>query len=291
VTHEVVHCALLDERGISGLGIIGHRRGMTTTATRRDTAMPAAAAASGGVATLLLMVVVALRSAQGQQWDNDAMATVVAGRDTKLALLSGLGYVSIGAVVMVALGCGVVALLRGKVRLAIAAAIVIGGADLSTQALKHSLLERPDFGLGVLNSLPSGHTTVVASAVGAALLVAPGGLRPLVAVAGGFATTLTGASTIVAGWHRPADVIAALAVSLAWTGVVALFIHGPRAPVTGTLVSALLGCAVALAFLVAIGVRPAYGWVGFTQASLVLGAVTAVTAVFVFAAAAVSPAE
>lgn len=264
---------------------------MTTTTTLHDTAIRALAAAIAGVVTLLVMVLVALQSSQGQQWDNAAMTTVVAGRDTKLALLSGLGYVSIGAVVMVALGCGGVALLRGKVRLAIAAGIVIGGADLSTQLLKHSLLERPDFGLGVLNSLPSGHTTVVASAVGAALLVASGGVRPFVAAAGGFATTLTGASTIVAGWHRPADVIAALAVSLVWTGMVALFIHGPRTPVTGTLVSALLGCAAALAFLVAIGVRPAYGWVGFTQASLVLGAVTAITAMFVVAAAAVSPAE
>jgi membrane-associated phospholipid phosphatase len=264
---------------------------MTLTATRRDTALPAFATAIAAAVTLFVMVRVALQSAQGQHWDNDAMTTVVAGRDTKLALLSGLGYVSIGAIVMVALGCGVVALLRGKAQLALAAAIVIGGADITTQVLKHSVLDRPNFGVGVLNSLPSGHTTVVASAVGAALLVAPGAVRPVVAAAGGFATTLTGASTIVAGWHRPADVVAALAVSLVWTGLVALFIHGPRHPVTGTFISAVVGCGIALAFLVAIGVRPAYGWVGFTQASLVLGAVTAVTALFVVAAAAVSPAE
>lgn len=264
---------------------------MSTSATRRDTAGPALAAAIAAGLTLLVMIRLALQSSQGQRWDDEAMRTVIAGRDTRLALLSGLGYVSIGAIVMVALACGVVALLRGKARLAIGAAVIIGGADITTQVLKHAFLDRPDFGLGVLNSLPSGHTTVVASAVGAALLVAPGGVRPLVAATGGFATTLTGASTIVAGWHRPADVVAALAVSLVWTGFVALCFHGPRTPVTGTFVSALLGCGAALAFLVAIGVRPAYGWVGFTQASLVLGAVTAITAAFVVAAAAVSPAE
>ena len=290
-TFWIAHSAVFLERGFETLGLIGHRRGMSTTATRRDTALPAFAAAIAAAVTLLVMVRVALQSSQGQRWDNEAMTTVVAGRDTKLTLLSGLGYVSIGAVVLVAIGCGAVALLRGKARLAIAAAVIIGGADISTQVLKHTLLDRPDFGLGVLNSLPSGHTTVVASAVGAALLVAPGGVRPLVAAAGGFATTLTGASTIVAGWHRPADVVAALAVSLIWTGLAALCIHGPRTPVTGTFVSSLVGCAAALAFLVAIGVRPAYGWVGFTQASLVLGAVTAVTALFVVVAAAVSPAE
>jgi len=264
---------------------------MSTTAVRRDTALPALVAAVAAAATLVAMVRVALQSSRGQQWDDDAMRTVVAGRDTKLTLLSGLGYVSIGAIVAVSVACAAVALLRGKVRLAIGAAVIIGGADITTQVLKHSFLDRPDFGLGVLNSLPSGHTTVVASAVGAALLVAPGGVRPLVAAAGGFATTLTGASTIVAGWHRPADVVAALAVSLLWTGLVAWRLHGPRTPVTGTFVSALLGCGAALAFLVVVGVRPAYGWVGFTQASLVLGAVTAITAAFVVLAAAVSPAE
>ncbi|MEV7397972.1 phosphatase PAP2 family protein [Aeromicrobium sp. NPDC092404] len=264
---------------------------MSTTVTRRDTAIPALAAAVAAAGTLALMVVIALQSARGQRWDDEAMRTVVAGRDTKLTLLSGLGYVSIGAIVVVAIACGVVALLRGKARLAIGAAVIIGGANLATQLLKHSFLDRPDFGLGVLNSLPSGHTTVVASSVGAALLVAPKAVRPLVAAAGGLATTLTGTSTIVAGWHRPADVVAALAVSLLWTGLVAWFMHGPRTPVTGTFISAVLGCGAGLATLVAIGVRPAYGWVGFTQASLVLGAVTAITALFVVAAAAVSPAE
>ncbi len=165
------------------------------------------------------------------------------------------------------------------------------GANLTTQILKESVLDRPDFGFGTLNSLPSGHTTVVASAVGAALLVAPGVLRPVVALAGGFATTLTGASTIVAGWHRPADVMAALAISLIWTAAVAAVIHGPRTPVKGTFIAATVGCVGGLAFLVAVGVRPAYGWVGFTQASLVLGAVTAVTAMYVVAASVVSPSE
>lgn len=260
------------------------------TATRRDTALSAAAVVLVAAATLVVLVRVALRSPRGQDWDDSAMNTVVAGRDAQLAILSVLGYVSIGAIVVVAVGCGIVAMLRGKARLALAAGVVIAGANITTQVLKHTILVRPDFGLGTLNSLPSGHTTVVASAVGAALLVAPGGVRPLVAAAGGFATTLTGASTIVAGWHRPADVVAALAVSLVWTGAAALIIRGPRIPVTGTFVSAVLGCVGGLGFLVAVGVRPAYGWVGFTQASLVLGAVSAVTALFVVAAA-VSPAE
>src|SRR5690349_2944942 len=122
---------------------------MSTTAIRRDTALPALVAAVAAAVTLVVMVRVALQSSRGQQWDDDAMRTVVAGRDTQLTLLSGLGYVSIGAIVAVAVACVCVALLRGKVRLAIGAAVIIGGADITTQVLKHSFLDRPDFGLGV----------------------------------------------------------------------------------------------------------------------------------------------
>lgn len=264
---------------------------MSITATRRDTSAVAVATALASVAAMALLVRLALHSDRGQSWDDSAMKTVIAGRDAQLTLLSVLGKVSIGAILAVALACAVVALLRGRPRMGAAAAAVILGANLTTQILKETVLERPDLGLGTLNSLPSGHTTVVASAVGAALLVAPGVLRPVVALVGGFATTLTGASTVVAGWHRPADVMAALAISLLWTAVVAAVVHGPRHPARGTVAGAVTGCVGALVFLVAVGVRPVLGWDGFLQAGLVLGAVTAVTAAFVVAAARVSPSE
>jgi membrane-associated phospholipid phosphatase len=264
---------------------------MSSTMARRDSAAVAATTAVVAVATLGLLVRVALQSDRGQHWDNSAMKTVVAGRDAQLRVLSVLGYVSIGAIAVVAVVCLVVALLRGRASLAVGALVVIGGSNATTQLLKHSIFTRPDFGFGTLNSLPSGHTTVVASSVGAALLVAPSAFRPAVALAGGFATTLTGASTIVAGWHRPADVVAALAVSLAWTAAVAIVLHGPRQPSGATVAGSLVGCIGAQVFLLAVGVRPSFGWHGFVQASLVLGAVTVITAVFIVAAAAVAPAE
>ncbi|AWB90750.1 phosphatase PAP2 family protein [Aeromicrobium chenweiae] len=264
---------------------------MTTLSTGRDTALAAAAATLAGAVSLAVLVVVALHSSRGQRWDASAMNTVVGGRDTQLTVLSVLGYVSIGAIVIVVVGCALVALLRGRVQLALAAAVVIAGANLTTQVLKHVILDRPDLGNGTLNSLPSGHTTVVASSVGAALLVAPRVTRPFLAAAGGFAITLTGASTVVAGWHRPSDVLAALAVSLVWTAGVAFFVHGPARSVAGTFIGALAGCAGALFFLVAVGVRPVLGWDGFIQAGLVLGGLAAATGLFVLAASAVSPAE
>ena len=259
--------------------------------TRRDSAPAAVAAAAGGALTLVALVWVALGSQRGQGWDESAMNTVTGGRDTQLTVLSLLGYVSIGAIVAVVIGCVVVALLRGRLALAAAAVVVVAGSNVTTQVLKHTILQRPDLGLGTLNSLPSGHTTVVASAVGAALLVAPALSRPVIAVAGGFATALTGASTVVAGWHRPSDVIAALAVSLVWTAGVAVFLRGRASGVGGTVAGAVVGCTAALVFLVAVGVRPVMGWDGFTQSALVLGLLSAATAVFIVAASAASPTE
>ena len=264
-----------------------HRGGMTTTSLRRDTTGSAVAAAVLGVLTLVVLVRVALGSQRGQSWDDTAMHTVMGGRDTQLAMLSLLGYVGIGALVAVVVGCVAVAVLRGRLLLAAGAVVVIAGSNVTTQVLKHTVLDRPDLGLGTLNSLPSGHTTVVASAVGASLLVAPRAWRPLIALAGGLATTLTGASTVVAGWHRPSDVIAALAVSLVWTAGVALMLRGPSAPIAGTTAGAAVGCVTAAVLLIAIGVRPVLGWDGFVQAGLVLGLITAATAIFVVAAASV----
>lgn len=264
---------------------------MTSTIVRRDTTASAVVAVLLGALTLVVLVRLALDSRLGQSWDDAAMNTVVGGRDTQLTVLSLLGYVGIGALVLVVTGCAAVAVLRGRVLLAAGAVVVIAGANITTQVLKHTVLDRPDYGLGTLNSLPSGHTTVVASAVGASLLVAPRAWRPLLALAGGLATTLTGASTIVAGWHRPSDVVAALAVSLVWTAGVALVVRGPAARIAGTTAGAVVGCVAALVLLVAIGVRPVMGWDGFVEAALVLGMVTAATAVFVTAAAATAPGD
>lgn len=211
----------------------------------------------------------------GQRLDERAMNTVVAGRDTQLQVLSVLGYVSIGAIVVVALACVALALVRGRVPLAVGALTVIAGANVTTQVLKHVLLTRSDVVDGVVvpvNSFPSGHTTVVAAGVGALCLVSPRWMRPLVVPLGTLAVTLTGASTVVAGWHRPSDVVGAVLVTTAWTALVSFVLGREHRVVPGTWLLALVGAVAGIAVLVAIGVRPSYGWDGFTDAALVLGA-------------------
>jgi membrane-associated phospholipid phosphatase len=238
------------------------------------------------VSALVLWAVaeVALGTATGQRWDDAALDTVYAGRDTRLTLLSGLGRVSIGLILAVMVGCMATALMRGRGQWAVAAVVVIAGANVTTQLLKQVVLTRPDVGFGTLNSLPSGHTTVVASATAAALLVVPPALRGVLAVVGAAATTLTGASTIVAGWHRPSDIIAALAVSLLWAAAVSAVVSRRLVRVRGAAAGSLVGAAGGLVVLAALGVRPVLGWDGVADAVAVLGATAVVTWLFTWAA-------
>lgn len=114
-----------------------------------------------------------------------------------------------------------VAVLRRSPWHAVAALVLVGGANITTQVLKDHVFERPDLlALGAPNSLPSGHSTVVASVMLGLLLIVPPAWRRPAVVVGLTATLLVGLATIVAGWHRLSDVAAALLVSLAWTGVV-----------------------------------------------------------------------
>lgn len=99
--------------------------------------------------------------------------------------------------------------------IAVAAAALANG---STQLLKYTILSRPSKGVdvGLANSLPSGHTTVAASAALVVFLVASPRYRPLAAVIGSVFTIAAGASTLVEQWHRPSDVVAGMLVVAFW---------------------------------------------------------------------------
>ena len=92
--------------------------------------------------------------------------------------------------------------------IAVAACI---GANIATQVLKALLPARPDKGVVTLelNSLPSGHTTLAASAAAAVFLMASPRWRPMAGFVGGTFAIASGVSTLINQWHRPADVVAA----------------------------------------------------------------------------------
>ena len=92
------------------------------------------------------------------------------------------------------------------------------GANLATQLIKDLVPVRPYRGIETLelNSLPSGHTTMAASAAAAVFLMVSPRWRPLAGFLGGSFTVATGLSTLINQWHRPADVVAAILVVAAF---------------------------------------------------------------------------
>ena len=130
---------------------------------------------------------------------------------------------SLPAIVGVIAVLGLIAVLIWKHRfLPSLIGVLVGAAAVtSTYLLKHYLIVKPDLGVqeALSNSAPSGHTTFAAAAGAALFLAAPRFLRPTVALCAALATCLTGASTIINGWHRPADVVTAILVTAIWTVV------------------------------------------------------------------------
>jgi membrane-associated phospholipid phosphatase len=228
----------------------------------------------------------------GQQLERAALAGAVYGQGKLWSLAEPV--LDIVSVSFVVLGLGVamgIALIRRRWWLAVQVAVLVAGANLSTQLLKHNVLDRVDL-IGAHtghNSLPSGHTTVAASVSMALLLVVPRTWRAVVAVLGGAYTAATGVSTLIGQWHRPADVVAALFVVLAWTAAVCAFTpasardRAPAATGTGVVATVLLaGGAVAgaLAAVAAARVSPvSWATTDAAEATAYIGGALGVVAV------------
>ncbi len=135
-----------------------------------------------------------------------------------------LATVSIAAAGITALGLATLGLVRGGFGLAIASLVLIGGANVTTVLLEELLLRPNLLGSAAYatgNSFPSGHIALVASLGFAAILVVPRRLRTPVAILASALVAVVGLSTITAGWHRLADVVGAVLISLAWASIVA----------------------------------------------------------------------
>ncbi|TYC17215.1 phosphatase PAP2 family protein [Micromonospora sp. MP36] len=138
-------------------------------------------------------------------------------------ILNAMSVVSLLAATAV---IGFIALIRGRKTLAVTATLLIAGANVSTQLLKH-YLTRPDFGIdparaAVGNSLPSGHTAVAASVAVALILVLPPKARVPGAFLGAGYAAAAGVATLSAGWHRPSDAVAAYLLVGIWAAVAGL---------------------------------------------------------------------
>jgi membrane-associated phospholipid phosphatase len=125
-------------------------------------------------------------------------------------------YVLIGVVLVL------IALVRGRIRVAIAVPIVMFCASASTELLKHLLAHpRPSewFGGATIEaaSWPSGHATAAMALALCAAMVSPPRLRATVAALGGGFAVAVSYSILMLGWHFPSDVLGGFLVAATWT--------------------------------------------------------------------------
>lgn len=166
------------------------------------------ACATGLAATYYYFV----RTTTGQFIDESALVEAVAihGPAGKVTTQF-LDWLPTISLLMAAVVVLLVTVIHRRWRAAGIAVTACVAANIATQVLKDLLPARPYRGVETLelNSLPSGHTTLAASAAAAVFLMASPRWRPLAGFVGGSFAIASGMSTLVNQWHRPADVVAA----------------------------------------------------------------------------------
>lgn len=179
------------------------------------------------VVAFVVVYVVSVRTVTGRELADASLRGAISARPllrgTVQTILDVVSVASLlGAVAVVA----VIALVRLARLEGLAAIGILVGSNVSTWLLKNVLLTRPDLGLdeiapATLNSLPSGHTTAAFSAAAALVFVTPRRWRAPAATLGAAYAALTGLASMLAGWHRTSDAVAAFLVVGAWTTVAA----------------------------------------------------------------------
>ncbi|WP_122819625.1 phosphatase PAP2 family protein [Varibaculum vaginae] len=112
----------------------------------------------------------------------------------------------------------IVALVRRRFALGARMLVMVVAATVTTQVLKHLVLSRPALGITyyMTNSFPSGHTTAAGAAAVALVMVAADRWREVATYLSALVLWMVALAVVVARWHRPSDVFAAI-------GVVAVF--------------------------------------------------------------------
>lgn len=211
---------------------------MTALAARP--AAPARNRGAGHVALPLLVAVLAtagvglvyrifVRTVTGQAVDTGALNGAEVHHPRLVEVLSRtLNGTTAVSLVLACLVAAAIGTLRRRFDLAVAAAVLVAGSNLTTQLLK-TYLDRPNLdGFPAPNSFPSGHTTAAASVAFALVLAFPHILRGMVALAGAAYVAVIAVATVWAEWHRPSDTVAGLLVVLAWGGLVSTVIRAAR---------------------------------------------------------------
>ena len=124
-----------------------------------------------------------------------------------------------------------IALIRRRPRLALAAGVILAGANVTTQVIKLMTVDTRAYDVaawqgGMGQELwPSGHTTGVMTLVLCLVLVSPHRLRPLAAAVGALFVVAVVYSILLLAWHLPSDVLGGFLVSAAWTLATVAVLH------------------------------------------------------------------
>lgn len=175
----------------------------------------------GGIGALLLAHSLGQHTDVGRALDRTVEAAVLGqpGLGRFLVVRTLYVFVSLPTLVLVFAGLTVRALISAHRARAVAGAILVGGSTVTTRVLKHVVFERPadDGGPAFGNGLPSGHVTgAMAICLAALVVLCP---RREWVLTGSLVTVYAALTTLWGGTHRPVDVVAAVGVCAAWSGV------------------------------------------------------------------------
>lgn len=173
-----------------------------------------------GVVVAAAAYLLAVRTGTGQAIENAALrgADQASERDANRAS-SSLHQITMYSLGLAVLVVAVIAVVRRRFDLLIAAVGVIVAGQVVVQTLKRYVLPRPELveltGHFAQNSLPSGHTTIAMTVLFATVIVVPYRWRGLAMIVVLTWAVGIGQYTLTAKWHRLSDTIAADAISLA----------------------------------------------------------------------------
>jgi membrane-associated phospholipid phosphatase len=201
---------------------------------RRDPKL-ALIGAAACLAGLVLTGIAALLWPAAQVRDAAALDGLVAlNRGGLAVLLNGIAHLANPEPYAVfTVGLILIALARGRRRLAIALPIVLVGAEVTTQLVKPLLATERTGGWLEARiadaSWPSGHATAALAVALCAVLVAPRRLRPAVAFLGALFAAAVAYSILILAWHFPSDVLGGYLVAATWVlGAVAVLLQLER---------------------------------------------------------------
>lgn len=207
---------------------------------------------------LVALYVLSVRTQGGQALDNGGLEGGVWRIAARMRGLTDVLHVASYATLAVGALVAATGLRRSRrVDPAVRAAVIVVGAGLTAQLLKRAL-PRPHLPPQTLGdpSWPSGHATALMSVLLVALLLSPPSRRRVTAGVGVVIVATLGAGLLIAGWHRPSDVVAGYVLATTWTLALAPdHPSRPRRPFASRPVALTVSAVVAVGALWTVLVR------------------------------------